>query len=76
MLDNPGSDHIQIDIGHTAFQVPAGLDSRSVVSIFPERAPPLLSPIIFLTYPPLHQLHRSGDCPLITSSKNQKMDVI
>lgn len=43
MLDHPVSDHAQVDIYETAYQMVAYLHGRSVIPSLPECAPPLLS---------------------------------
>jgi hypothetical protein len=52
MLDHSGARHVQIDIDNAPMQMIIGLDSRSVIPVLPERAMPVLAPIVFLRRSP------------------------
>ena len=51
------ANHVQIDVDQTAMQVLVGLDGGGMITVFPERAMPVLSLVVLLRGAPCDELH-------------------
>jgi hypothetical protein len=61
MVDHAGANHVQINVHQTPMQVLIGLNSRSMISVFPERSPARFALVIFLCGTSSDQLHTLRD---------------
>jgi hypothetical protein len=75
MVDHAGANHVQINVHQTPMQVLIGLNSRSMISVFPERTLPPFALIVLLRGSPGDELHALSD-NIGASISDQQMNVI
>ena len=76
MLDNPGTNHIEIDVNKALRQMLIRFNCCRMIPIFPVGSFPALSLIEFLARPSGNQLDRFGYYVSITIIPDKKMNVI
>ena len=76
MVDNAGTNHIQIDVNQTLQQMLSGFDGSGMVSIFPESPFAFFPLVVFLCCSSCDQSNRLGNNTIFTVILYDYMDVI
>ncbi len=74
--DNPGPDHVRVDVHHASDQVFISLNSRGMTTILPKGPRTVLPLIVLLTCPACNQLDRFGYGISILVVAHQQVNVI
>jgi len=74
--DNPGPDHVRVDVHHASDKVFTLLNSRGIIPILPKGPGASLSPIAFLPCPVCNQLDRFRYGIWLLVVAHQKVNVI
>lgn len=76
VINDAGSDHVQINIHNTANEVVTIFNNCRMITIFPKRTPAMFTLVELLAYSTGNELYRLGNNPLALIIMNQQMDMI
>ena len=69
--DHPGSHHVEVDVGHAAPEMLAGLDRGGAIAILPVAAETPLAPVVSAGEAAFEELHAVGNLPPIAIAHDQ-----